>query len=277
MTTITPKFQLHVTGLNMLSRCGEQFRRRYVEHEKTPPSVSMAVGTAVDKSVTANLARKIEHGDLLSIDNVQDIARDALVEEWALGVQVSDEDRDDGIAATRADAIDSSVSPAALHRKVAAPTLNPTHVQRSWVLDIVGLDIQLAGTIDIQEGSASIRDTKTSARSPVAGVADSSLQLTTYALAVRQHDGAAPDKVALDFLIRTPKRHETKFVPMESTRNDEDFGHLINRAVSAEQCVDSGIFTPAPLDAWWCTPKFCPYHATCRYAKQPLTVGYRKG
>ena len=57
-----------------------------------------------------------------------------------------------------------------------------------------------------------IRDTKTSAKSPVpsfldgndkAGTADDSEQLTAYAVASHVVDGRLPDKMVLDYLVRT--------------------------------------------------------------------------
>ena len=46
------------TRMGMLSRCGEQFRRRYVEHDIVPPGVALIVGSAVDRSVTKTCARR---------------------------------------------------------------------------------------------------------------------------------------------------------------------------------------------------------------------------
>lgn len=263
--------QLHVSGLNMLSRCGEQFRFRHIEGIKTPPNVSLAIGSAVDESVTRNLTSKIDTGTLLDPAEVKDIARDALTRQW-LDVEPNAEDAEEGMESGRDAAVDASVSLAELHHKIAAPTFAPTHVQRSWVLDIQGLPIQLVGTIDIQEGLTSIRDTKTSGKSPNKSTAETSLQLTTYALAVRQHDGAAPEKVVLDYLVRTPKRHDTKLVQLESRRTDADFPHLLERVYQASRVLESGLFTPAPLDAWWCSRTWCGYWDRCKYAARPVSV-----
>lgn len=264
------KFQLHVSALNTISKCGAQFEKRYINGEKVPPSVPMIIGTATDKSVTADLGHKIETGgELLSDGDVQDIARDALTAEWENGVKVAEDDIEDDIG-SKGKAIDTSVALALLHHKDAAPAICPTHVQRSWVMDIEGLPIQLAGTIDIQEGMASIRDTKTSGKSPNKDAADVSLQLTTYALAVRQHDGAIPAAVALDFLVRTKK---PKLVPLASKRTEADFPHLLERIYQVNRIIESGMFMPAPIDAWWCSAKWCGYHNTCKYAARPVTVG----
>lgn len=267
------KFQLHVSGLNMLAKCAAQFERRYINGEKLPPSCSIVIGSATDRAVTADLGHKIKAGELLPDEQIKDIARDALVAEWDNGVEVSEDDRADGIG-SKEGAIDVSVTLASLHHTKAAPAMRPTHVQRPWTLDVQGLDIQLAGTIDIQEGGAAIRDTKTSGKSPSKDVADTSLQLTTYALAVRQHDGAIPEKVALDYLVRTKT---PKLVQIESTRTEADFRHLMERIVQASRMIKAGLFMPAPIDAWWCSAKWCGYHATCKYAARPVVVAANGG
>jgi RecB family exonuclease len=268
---MSDRFQLHVSGLNLLAKCGIQFEKRYLEGLRTPASVSMAVGTAVDQSVTTNLREKKHTGALLAEEQVKDIARDALAAEWDRGVEAAGEDAEEGLDTSRDAAIDMSVDLASLHHQTVAPMIAPTHVQRSWTLDIDGLPLQLAGTIDIQEANA-IRDTKTSAKSPLKTLADSSLQLTTYALAVNAHDGAIPDKVALDYLVRTPKRREKKFIQLTSSRTRTDFLPLLERVYQAHRTIESGIFTPAPPDAWWCSRKFCPYWNTCPYAVRPVSL-----
>ena len=268
-------FQLHVSGLNLLARCGERFRRRYIDGEKTPPSVSMAAGTAVDAGVTYDLTTKILTGALAPDDAVLDCARDAAASEWERGVVLNQEDAEDGLKGSKDELIDAAVSLAGLHHQKLAPVLQPTRVQRPWVLDITGLPgtaLQLAGTIDIQEGTRAIRDTKTSAKSPNGDTADISLQLTTYALAMERFEGTIPAMVGLDYLVRTPTRKQLKVVSLESTRTVGDFDHLLERVAHASLIIQSGIFTPAPLESWWCSAKHCPYHPTCRFARRPIVV-----
>lgn len=267
------KFQLHVSGLLQLAKCGVAFEKRYILGERSPSGVSAAIGTAVDRSITRNLQSKIDSGQLLDREEVQDIARDALLKEWRSNdIEASPEDEDEGVEFSRDTALDRSVTMAGFHYDVRAPHLNPTHVQRSWVLDIEGLPEQLAGTIDIQEGLKKITDTKTSAKSPKKDMADTSLQLTTYAVAVNAIDKGIPASVGLDYIVMTPKRGDTKFVPLDSIRSADDFPPLLNRIYQAHQQIESGIFTPASPDAWWCSRKYCAFFANCKYAVRPVSV-----
>lgn len=269
--------QLHVSGMNLLTRCGVAFANRYLLHMPEPRSVSLIVGSAVDRSVSRDLTEKKDTGSLLADSDVKDIARDSTVEEWNSGdVQMSEEDKEDGWTAKQGDAVDAAVDLASLHHEKNAPSIEPTHIQRAWVLD-TPLGIQLAGTIDIQEGMRSIRDTKTSGKSPNKDTAALSLQLTTYAMAVNALDGGIPAKVGLDYLVRTPKRKELKLVQLESVRRPEDFQHLVNRVQIAAKIIESGIFTPAPIDSWVCSKRFCGYWETCPYAAHPVMVQVNGG
>lgn len=252
------KLQLHASGMEALSKCGIAYERRYILGEKSEPSASMLVGTAVDRSVRLNMTAKKETGVLLFVDDVKDAARDALVNEWQSGVRLSEEDKEDGTS-SQAHAIDMSVNLAGLHHGKLAPAINPTHVARQWVLEVKGHDIQIAGEIDIQEGIEAIRDTKTSRKSPVKTLADESLQLSTYALAVRQLEGVLPKKVVLDYLVQTPARGDLKLVQLESRRDDEHLEPVLARIGQMEQVLRSGLFTPAPISSWWCAKKYCAY------------------
>lgn len=285
------KPQYHVSGIELMSMCGVAFQHRYLDRKPEPRSVAMVVGSAVDRAVSADEMAKVETGSLLAEEAVRDLAHDALVDEWKNGtevkvdgatsfknelpVAVSEEDADDGWTPGMGDAIDASVDLAAFHHRVVAPTLCPTHVQRKWVLDVEGLDIQVAGAIDIQQGLVSINDTKTSAKSPQKDLADKSLQLSMYALAVYRMDGAFPRFVQLNKIVRTPKRKDLKYVPLQSTRGPENMPHLLARIEAAANTVQSGVFTPADLNHWKCSERYCGFWNVCRYSRRPVSVAVK--
>lgn len=259
------KPQYHPSGLETWSACGEQFRRRYIEGEKTPPPAAMVVGCAVDRGVRADLGHKIETGELLPTEAAKDAARDALESEWQ-GEVLLDEGESKGSS------IDKTVGLAGLHHSEIAPALEPTHVARKCVLEVEGCGFQLAGEIDVQEGSKSIRDTKTRKRPPVVSEADNSLQLTAYSLFAKVADGRPPDFVALDVLVETPKTKKRKTVILRSTRDQQDYQAFLNRVAIMDDAIKKGVFHPARQDDWRCSEKWCGYFDTCRYARSPKTV-----
>lgn len=260
------KPQLHISALNMLNACGEQFRRRYILKERRPPAVRMIVGTATDRSVSHNLVSKLETSQLLPLAQVKQIAADTLKEEWANGIVLDADECVQGVESVRGEAIDKAVKLSALHAVELAPKLAPTHVQRQWTLDIAGYDLSLAGTIDIQEGSDSIRDTKTKAKSPSEGDIDKDHQLTAYALAVKTIDGEAPKKVTLDCMVN----NKTPILKVyQSTRNEADFNSFLARIENAIMVLEKGAFVPTKSTDPFCSLKYCPYYSSCRYVMQP--------
>lgn len=276
MSSDRTKPQLHVSALTMLQRCGEQFRRRYIVGEVVPPSVALAVGTATHRSIEANLRHKAEHGEMLLADEVSDIAAQSFLAEAEKGLVLDGEDRDRGMVGAKADGVDTAVALAKLHRDELAPTItpkSPLHVERKWVVEMPESPMDLAGTIDIDEGDA-IRDTKTAAKSPAAGDADKSVQMTAYAVAKKIIDGEFPRALHIDYLIKTKT---PKTVTQTTGRDMADAEMFLARVSRAAEIITAGAFTPANTTDWWCSAKFCGYHSTCPFAAGRKTVGYTGG
>jgi hypothetical protein len=124
-----------------------------------------------------------------------------------------------------------------------------------------------------------IRDTKTSGKSPIpsymdgnnkAGTADDSEQLTAYAVASHVVDGKLPDKMVLDFLVRTNAAKPTlKYVPTATTRSLDDVQVFLNRFTNLIHAMKTGVFVPANQSWWGCSQRWCGYAAQCPYFKQP--------
>jgi hypothetical protein len=254
--------QLHATGLNMA--CGEAFRRRYIEGEIIPPGVAAVVGIATDKAVSRNLEHKRETKELLPLDELAEIARDGLEETWERGggVRLDPEEAEAGIPKVKGQATDKTVRLSVLHAVSTAGEIEPTHIQRQWAVAIPGYPFDLVGTIDIQEGAAAVRDTKTTAKSPPADAAAKSLQLAAYSLAVKVLDGRAPEKVKLDYLVDNKK---PLAVTLEATKGADDYNALLARIETLTLAIERGVFMPVSPDHWACSERFCGYARTCRY------------
>lgn len=151
----------------------------------------------------------------------------------------------------------------------------------------VGMDF--AGEIDVVEEYESgvdggfsfgtvmnVRDTKTSGKSPTKDAAEDSNQLVTYSLATLVLDNRLPDSVVLDYLVRTPARHDLKHVPRESKVTMDDINILLFRFARAVHswhvACKTGSFLPANADDWHCSEKFCGYWSMCPAAKRPTLV-----
>jgi CRISPR/Cas system-associated exonuclease Cas4 (RecB family) len=262
------KPQLHISALNMLNRCGAQFEFRYIKNIKRPPGVAMVVGTAVDTSVNANLNSKKDTQKLLPLAEVRQAARDALDREWEGGISFDADEAAQGQGIVKGEAVDKAIKLASLHSTDVAPKIEPSHVQWGWTIELKGFPMDLAGTVDVRESKTitSIRDTKTSGKSPSSNVADVSDQLTAYAMAVKVIDGKAPELLALDYLIANKTPVAKTFT---SRRDDDDFNVLLRRVENASRVIDSGAFTPMPQTDPMCSQKYCGYYDLCIYAKKP--------
>ncbi len=127
-----------------------------------------------------------------------------------------------------------------------------------------------------------IRDTKTSAKSPTpsfldgndkAGTADESEQLTAYAVASHVIDGKLPDRMVLDYLVRTNAAKPTvKYVPTATTRSMDDVQVFLNRFTNLIHAMKTGVFVPANQSWWGCSEKWCGYASICPYFKKPKSV-----
>lgn len=259
-----------MSQLDTLSRCGEQYRRRYLEREIIPPGIAALVGKATDQAVSTNLQHKVDTAELLPVEAVGDVARDGIANEWASGgVKLEPDEVARGEQAVKGEATDKAVRLAVLHATDKAPSLSPTHVQRRWTLELKNYPLDLVGVLDVQEAGRSVRDTKTAGKTPSQNIAHQSDQLTAYALAVKVIDGEPPDLVALDYLIDNKTPVVKTF---ESTRDNDDFRALLHRVEVSIAALEKGVFVPARQTDWWCSPKFCGYHSTCKYVRQPKTA-----
>ncbi len=320
--------QLHISGINMMSECGQRFFYRYVLGIKRPPSAFLLVGSSTDESVTKNLDHKIETGELLPRNDVLGIAEakfDALQKADPIELDPDEKKEKLSVEQVLGDAKDKTVALAGLHHDQAAPSIQAKRTQRKFSINMdtflrqrakelhdsadtvqdrytakrlhaqakamnatarVGLDF--AGEQDIVEMYGAedapmlvIRDTKTSGKSPMKsmmdgsdkpGIADDSDQLTGYACASHVIDGKLPDLMVLDYLVRTPARHDLKYIPTKTTRDMNDIQVFLNRFANAVQAYKTGIFVPAKADWWGCSEKWCAYWSMCPYAKRPKLI-----
>ena len=268
------KPQLHPSQMNMLFKCGEQFRRRYIENEIIPPNMALIVGSGTHRSQEKDLISKVETGQLLDVEEIDSIATDYIKGEFQNGITLTDEEKEIGIKKVKGQAIDTAVKMARLHHKELAPIIEPKsvdHIERRLLVKMPNHPFDLAGTLDIQEKDDTVRDTKTSKRSPAKGDADKSFQLTFYALALLIIDGKLPPKMTLDFLvkIKTPK-----VVVQPTVRTMDHIKVGLRRIETAMKIIENEMWTPADPTSWICSRDWCGYFQTCPYALGKKVFGY---
>lgn len=252
--------------LGMFARCPAQFERRYINQEIIPPGIAARQGSAVHKGAEVNHIQKIISNEDLPISDIQDATRDHyvyLVKEE--GVFIPPE-KLSGASALLAEGLDNSVKLAKLYAEEVAPLIEPILVEERLFYEIPDYNIPLSGQLDVlveENANLWLPDLKTSGRSKSPREAIVSLDLTMYAGLVANHIGKWPNRVSLEVLVNTK---EPKHQSLESVRGPADWQVLVNRVIVVWQQIQSGLFPPCDPNFWMCSPEWCGYYKSCKYA-----------
>ncbi len=250
--------------MNLLWTCPQQYEFVYVQGLREKPGIALIIGASVHKPIENDMRHKLETGELLPLEAVQDFASDAVNSRWKEdGVRLTGKEADMGDAKAKALAVDTSVALASLHHNVLAPSIDPFSVEEGWEIEIPSRGWSIKGYTDITEKNRTIRDTKTSARSPQKTAADMSGQISMYALNAWVNDREAPiPPLALDFLVKTK---EPKSETLYTTRTEAQLRTFLYRVENAIDVIESGLFAPCAMDSWKCSRSYCGFWRRCKY------------
>lgn len=250
---------LSQSALETLSKCGLRFQFQYLDKLSAPPTIDMARGTGVHRAIETNFVQKIAtHRDLPTAD-LQDIAAESFSAEVAGGISLPKE-MAGSEKSLKADAKDMVVSLAGFFGTNVAHEYQPTHVEHEFRIVLPG-PRDFIGIIDVATDQDVVSDMKTSGKSKSQADADNSLQLTAYYVGFHNETGRLPSEIVLDTLVSSskgPKRNR-----LVTDRGEADVNALAFRIQTANKVIDSGMFLPAPVGAWWCGPKWCPFFNQC--------------
>ncbi len=256
MEAITPSM------LGMFLRCPYQFERRYLRGEIIPPGIAARRGSATHKAAQLNHEQKLHSQADLSVEDLQDAARDhylSLIREEGVFIPKDHlPDKDKLLAA----GLDATVKLTALYRQSLAPAIQPRLVEEQLTLD-AGLGLPLRGTIDVLTTDHWLPDLKTADQGKAPKDADSSLQLTFYAGLVAHQTGVWPRKLSLEVLVNHTK---PKLQSLPTTRGPAEWTNLLHRVYLMLAQIATGLFPPCDPCAWLCSPNWCGYFWTCTYS-----------
>jgi len=249
------------TQLNMLLRCGEQYRRRYVQGEILPPSGSQVRGRSAHKAEEMNFVQKIESNTDLPLEAVRDFFSD----EWEKGkygiVWTPEELGDDTLKKAEAKYKDQGISLVSVYHCEIAPKAAPAHVEKKFTVEFEGGYPSLMGIIDRVDRDDSVNDAKFVSKSPSEGDAKKDTQLVSYQLGFQSLFGRPPRKLRKEYAIstKTPKTAVQEIEPHDRERMNR-FLWTLERAMEA---ISKGVFLPAALGSWACSKKFCGFWNSC--------------
>jgi hypothetical protein len=269
---MTTETTWHASSLAAYLRCGEAYRRRYIERDHTPPTTPQIRGGAVHRGIGAGLLEQQRSQTITSVELYEDVTATSIDLAQRAGATLTEEESTVGVSQTFGRIKDEAVGYARAYAESIGPTIQPIAVERHVAVRGLLPGILLKGTVDLidqVEGSEVIRDAKTTERMPAATAADQSAQLTMYAL-LRQAEAPllaqpTPVPVSLDYLVRRANGTiETK--RLVSTRGPSHFQALARRIQTATRALQAGVFLPSnPETDWWCSDKWCPYWRSCPF------------
>lgn len=274
---------LSPSSFGMYGKCGEQYRRRYIEGHKIPPGMKMIAGTGAHASAALDLFRKSQGQELLSVEEVRDISRDAFKVEWEKGeVSLTPEEKSAGLKAVFSQGQDLSMMFGEGHHKHFAPIINPIGDRIEWKAraktdlahDLLGVTdrIEIVKVGSKRTPRRRTRDLKTtsSKKKPSPDAARDDEQNLIYTILSTVCDNEPTTMCAVDTLRAETRKSDggIEIVPYVSTYDiqNHDYDAFWEKFARVSDAITKGVFIPAkPGRDWWCSEKWCGYAATCPF------------
>lgn len=250
------------SSLSTLRKCPEQWRRKYIERERTPASGSMIAGSAAGAAADHVDLHYIEHGEFPESQE----ALDVFDSEWAERADREEVDdwTDMGAGALKdatADALTSYID------LILTELPKPIAIEREARLTYEG--IGFVAYLDREQEDGSIADRKLKGKPMSQADADNSEQPTRY-MAVRRAEAEAglelePTGFEFHTMVRQKTKRYAKVIQTERTPEQlDEFLHGLYRA--AEEIdfrTQTGNWSYAAEGAWWCSQKWCGFWDSC--------------
>lgn len=266
MSTATkPPTKPHIsaTQMEMIWRCPEQYRRRYIEGERLPPGVALLVGTGMHIGAQVNFDQKIKTHEDLPPKQIVGAAVSGFEKRVAGdGFSLSEEEASRGAKVVLGEAKDLTAKLAGAHAEHQAPDYQPVAVEHTTRIVFPNASHDLLGVTDLRDDKDRVTDFKSAARKPAEDEAERSIALTIYAASFQIENSRPSSEVRLDVLTKTkvPGRHVRV-----SQRDRNDFAVLANRVNITLAAIKAGVFLPASPGNWACSSKWCGFASTCPY------------
>jgi hypothetical protein len=256
------KKHISFSQLNMFLRCGEQYRRRYIEGHIIPPAGKMIRGKCCHKAEADNFKNKIEQQEFLSTEAVIDL----FVTEWdASEHQIGwTEEELDGQSPKKAagQMKDSGVRLVKVFNDEQLALCDPAKIEDEFTIEFEGGYLPLNGFIDRIDRGEIVAEEKFVGKSPIKDEIQIDVQMTNYDLGYRAKYGKPPHSLTKQWAVdlKTPKTVIQTCLP----RTDDIINRYLNRLEVFMKALETGTFLPAANDAWCCSPKWCGYYQTCK-------------
>jgi len=268
-----PSGYLSVSQVGLYQKCGERYRRRYVENQRTPPSSNLGHGRLIHKAVETLLQYKIDNeqrvppadlgNDAIS-DHLQEMSQD--IEIW--DPKVPDIETFEETARELVGLYEESRLPEVLPRAVELKLKRVLRGRIPFVgytdlieMSLMDVDFQPMKSLDDLKSTDSVRDLKATGRKYGAQRVKNSLQLSMYA------EITGLENVGYDLLVQKKK---SEFAKQDAFRSKREKEHAVDVVEDVAKSISAGVFMRADPESWMCTEKWCPYFSECRGAQKSI-------
>ena len=182
--------------------CPDDWRRHYLKGDRSPPSGHMFLGARVDDALSTYYRHQLEHGELLTLDQVQDAYRDHWTRE--LAEEAAKQGVHFDLELDEARAFTLGLQAVELTLRELVPQLGrPVAVQRELTYVLApGLDWTIQGFLDLETLRAD--DDRAEV---VPAIVDYKVKNTLHSQAKADHDPQAGLYLAGRWLSGQPAEH----------------------------------------------------------------------
>jgi hypothetical protein len=239
------------SSLQLFLKCGLWYEFEKVKKIQRPQTWQLFRGTALHQVRKKNLWQKITSKEDLPLEELKESAFEI--------VRDSEFQRPDTDGEKPSDSVVGGVE---IDYKIFQQPTVPDRVEHEVRVEPAGYDYSLFGTIDLVDKAQSrIRDLKTTGKSPNISDVLNSTQLTTYQF-FAMSEGMSIGEIRHDYVIFGKKEIKTDIINV-GPRSKDDIRSLLDTYQKAVTLIGAGVFMPAPVGSWWCSPKYCPYYEIC--------------
>lgn len=249
------------TMLGMWLRCGEQFRRRYIEGDIFPPGVAARSSSGVHKAAELNHLQKLATEKDLSLSDLQDIARDeykSRIDNEGVFIPPKETSSKKRIVE---DGLKVSLGGTHIYHRDIAPKIKPELVEEKITADI-GAPVPIMGIIDVTDKEGVIHDLKMGVRRNEVW-AKRNQQPTFYWILYEEATKKEPLRFEFQWIV--PLKKEMRHFTLPTERSERDVKRLLRYIEVFWEDLQEGRFRPADPDSWICSPNWCGYYPTCKY------------
>jgi putative RecB family exonuclease len=241
---------ISVSQIKMFLRCPLQYKYRYIDNLKIPPTSSLTLGKSIHAAIEGNYSQKIETKLDLPSEKVLDLFSD----RWEMEAAETVFNEDEKAGTTK----DDGIKMITVYHEQISPTIQPKLVEQEFNLSFENVSYTLKGIIDLVTIDEKIVDHKTAKRSMVDADVTSNIQLTCYSLAYRSLFGTPERELRFDVMVRTkiPKLQQ-----ISTLRTQSDIDRFLKLVGYVSKAIQSGIFYPCE-DRQTCS--WCSYRRICK-------------